>query len=178
MTYLIRPSTAADCSAITTIYGHAVIHGTASWELEAPDLADMLKRREAITATGYPYLVAERTGDILGYAYASAYRPRPAYRSTVEDSVYISPSAQRQGVGTALLSALITECTARGYRQMIGIVGDGHVGAAGSLKLHEALGFELLGIARNVGYKHGRWLDQLILQKSLGESDQTPPSFS
>ena len=175
MTILIRPALAGDCAAITAIYGHAVMHGTASWELDPPDLAEMLRRREAILAGGYPYLVAEKAGTVLGYAYASAYRPRPAYRSTVEDSVYISPAAQRQGVGRALLSALITECTACGFRQMIGIVGDGHGGSEGSLKLHEAFGFALLGIARNVGYKHGRWLDQMILQKSLGEADLTPP---
>lgn len=175
MTVLIRPAFAGDCAAITAIYGHAVIHGTASWELEPPDLAEMLRRREAILAGGYPYLVAERAGAVLGYAYASAYRPRPAYRTTVEDSVYISSDAQRQGVGTALLSALITDCTARGFRQMIGIVGDGHGGAAGSLRLHEAFGFALVGIARNVGWKHGRWLDQMILQKPLGEADLAPP---
>lgn len=175
MPILIRAALATDCAAITAIYGHAVIHGTASWELEAPDRTEMLKRREAIVAAGYPYLVAEKDGEVLGYAYASAYRPRPAYRATVEDSVYIAPQAQRMGIGKALLSALITDCTARGYRQMIGIVGDGHGGSAGSLRLHEALGFELLGLARGVGWKHGRWLDQMILQKALGEGDRTPP---
>lgn len=176
MTHLIRPSTTADCAIIATIYGHAVVHGTASWELEPPDLAEMIKRREALLAAGYPYLVAERDDEILGYAYAGAYRPRPAYRSTVEDSVYIAPAAQRQGIGRSLLTALIGECERRGFRQMMGIIGDGHGGAAGSLRLHQTLGFELLGIARAVGYKHGRWLDQMILQKSLGTGDLSPPS--
>lgn len=172
MTLLIRPCEPDDCAAITAIYCHAVIHGTASWELDAPDAVDMARRREAIIAAGYPYLVAERAGLVLGYAYASAYRPRPAYRSTVENSVYVSPDAQRQGIGRVLPLALIEACAARGFRQMIGIVGDG---TGGSLRLHEMLGFELVGIARDVGYKHGRWLDQFILQKSLG---QKPPGTS
>jgi phosphinothricin acetyltransferase len=174
----IRPSIEADCGAIAAIYEEAVLHGTASWELAAPDRAEMLRRREAIVTAGYPYLVAERDGAVLGYAYASAYRPRPAYRSTVETSLYVAPTAQRQGVGRGLLLALITACEASGFRQMIGIVGDGQGGAAGSLKLHQALGFELIGVARNVGYKHGRWLDQFILQKPLGEADQTPPTVT
>ena len=175
MTLLIRPSTPVDCAAITAIYSHAVIHGTASWEHEPPDLAEMIRRRETIVAAGYPYLVAEQDGKLLGYAYASAYRPRPAYRATVEDSVYLAPDALRRGIGTRLLTALIADCAARGYRQMIAIVGDGHGGAAGSLALHESLGFTLVGIARDIGYKHGRWLDQIILQKTLGAGAATPP---
>lgn len=177
MTLLIRPSNTDDCTEITAIYGHAVRHGTASWELDPPDQAEMARRREAVLAAGYPYLVAIHEGRVMGYAYASAYRPRPAYAATVEDSVYLAPEAQRQGIGTRLLAALIEECTARGYRQMIGIIGDGAGGSAGSLRLHESLGFTLVGVARNIGYKHGRWLDQMILQRSLGAAETTPPDL-
>lgn len=176
MTLLIRPVDPADCAAITAIYGHAVIHGTASWEHDPPDLAEMTRRRDAVLAAGYPYLVAIRDGRVLGYAYASAYRPRSAYRATVEDSVYLAPEAQRQGIGTQLLTALIEDCTRRGFRQMIGIIGDGHGGSAGSLKLHESLGFTRVGIVRDIGYKHGRWLDQMILQKMLGAGATSPPT--
>jgi L-amino acid N-acyltransferase YncA len=176
MTFLIRPSTPADCAAIAAIYGHAVVHGTASWEHDPPELAEMIRRREALVSAGYPYLVAEANGQVMGYAYAGAYRPRPAYAATVEDSVYLAPAAQRRGIGTKLLATLIADCTALGYRQMICIIGDGQGGSAGSLALHESLGFALVGIARDIGYKHGRWLDQMILQKSLGAGAASPPA--
>ncbi len=171
----IRPATSADIPAITAIYGHAVRHGTASWELEAPDEAEMLKRFEAIGAIGYPYLVAERDGRVLGYAYASAYRPRPAYRATVENSIYIAPDAQGGGAGSALLAALMEACASRGFRQMIAVIGDGTGASVGSRRLHERAGFRLIGVAEKVGFKHGRWLDQMLMQKDLGEGDRTPP---
>ena len=173
----IRPAVAADIPAITTIYAHAVLHGTASWELDPPDEAEMLRRFEAVAAGGYPYFVAEEAGRLLGYAYAGAYRPRPAYRSTVENSIYIAPDSQGRGVGGALLDALMQECTRRGFRQMIAVIGDGTGASLGSRRLHERAGFRLIGVAEKVGFKHGRWLDQMLMQKDLGEGDRTPPSL-
>jgi L-amino acid N-acyltransferase YncA len=173
----IRPAEPADIPAITTIYAYAVLHGTASWELDPPDEAEMLRRREAILAGGYPYLVAERAGLVLGYAYAGAYRPRPAYRATVENSIYIAPEAQGLGIGAALLDALMAACSARGFRQMIAVIGDGTGASIGSRRLHERAGFRLIGVAEKVGYKHGRWLDQMLMQKELGEGDATPPAL-
>jgi phosphinothricin acetyltransferase len=172
----IRPAIAADIPAIAAIYAHAVLHGTASWELEPPDITEMARRREAILAGGYPYLAAERDGMLLGYAYAGAYRPRPAYRATVENSIYLAPAAQGQGVGSALLAALIEACAARGFRQMIAVIGDGTGASLGSRRLHERAGFRLIGVAEKVGFKHGRWLDQMLMQKALGEGDATPPA--
>jgi phosphinothricin acetyltransferase len=177
MSPTIRPAIAADIPAITTIYGRAVTHGTASWELDPPDEAEMARRREAILAGGYPYLVAERDGSLLGYAYAGAYRPRPAYRSTVENSIYIAAHAQGQGVGSALLDALMAACSERGFRQMIAVIGDGTGASLGSRKLHERAGFRLIGIAEKVGFKHGRWLDQMLMQKELGEGDRSLPTL-
>lgn len=171
----IRPATPADIPAIAAIYGDAVRNGTASWELDAPDEAEMLRRLEAILAGGYPYLVAQRDDLLLGYAYASAYRPRPAYRSTVENSIYIAPDAQGAGIGSALLAALIEACTAEGFRQMIAVIGDGTGASVGSRRLHERAGFRLIGVAEKVGFKHGRWLDQMLMQKDLGEGGATPP---
>lgn len=176
-TLSIRPGLAADIPAITAIYAHAVLHGTASWEIEPPGEAEMLRRQEAILAGGYPYLVAERDGALLGYAYAGAYRPRPAYRATVENSIYVAPAAQGSGIGTALLAALIEACAARGFRQMIAVIGDGTGASIGSRRLHERAGFRLIGVAEKVGYKHGRWLDQMLMQKELGEADRAPPSL-
>lgn len=173
---IIRDGRADDIPVITTIYADAVRHGTASWELEPPSPGEMLRRFESLVADGYPYLVAIRGEDILGYAYAGAYRPRPAYRSTVEDSIYLARQAQRMGLGRALLAALIAACEARGFRQMIAVIGDGTGASAASRRLHEQAGFHLVGVARSVGYKHGRWLDQMLMQKDLGEGDRTPPS--
>lgn len=175
MTLSIRPALPADIAAITQIYAHAVLHGTASWELDPPDAAQMMQRFETVLAGGYPYLVAQDDADLLGYAYAGAYRPRPAYRATVENSIYIAPGAQGRGVGTALLAALVQACTERGFRQMIAVIGDGTGASVGSRRLHEAAGFRLIGLAEKVGYKHGRWLDQMLMQKELGEADRSPP---
>ncbi|AMJ62138.1 GNAT family N-acetyltransferase [Bosea sp. PAMC 26642] len=171
-TLSIRPAGPADIPAITAIYAHAVLHGTASWELDPPDESEMLRRHEAILAGGYPWLAAERDGILLGYAYAGAYRPRPAYRATVENSIYIAPDAQGLGIGSALLAALMRACAERGFRQMIAVIGDG---TGASRRLHERAGFRLIGIAEKVGYKHGRWLDQMLMQKELGEGDRAPP---
>lgn len=172
----IRDGRVDDIPVITTIYADAVRHGTASWELEPPSQGEMQRRFEALVADGYPYLVALRGEDILGYAYAGAYRPRPAYRSTVEDSIYLARQAQGMGIGRALLAALITACEARGFRQMVAVIGDGNGASQASRRLHEQAGFELIGIARSVGYKQGRWLDQMLMQKELGEGDRTPPA--
>lgn len=176
-TATIRPATPTDIPAIATIYAQAVLHGTASWELDPPDEAEMLRRLEAILAGGYPYLLAERGGAVLGYAYAGAYRPRPAYRATVENSIYLAPAAQGLGLGSLLLDALMQECTRRGFRQMIAVIGDGTGASVGSRRLHEKAGFRLIGVAERVGFKHGRWLDQMLMQKELGEGDRSPPAF-
>jgi phosphinothricin acetyltransferase len=171
----IRPATPADIPALAAIYADAVRNGTASWELDPPDETEMLRRFEAIVAGGYPYLAAERGGVPLGYAYAGAYRPRPAYRATVENSIYLAPAAQGSGIGSLLLDALMEECTRRGFRQMIAVIGDGTGASVGSRRLHEKAGFRLIGVAEKVGFKHGRWLDQMLMQKELGEGDRSPP---
>ena len=178
MTLTIRPTRDDDLPAIHAIYRHAVLHGTASFELEPPELAEMRRRRDALIADGYPYLAAERDGALLGYAYAGPYRPRPAYRATVEDSIYIHPDAAGQGLGKALLSSLLGACEALGCRQMMAVIGDGHGRSAASVRLHESLGFRLVGIARDVGFKHGRWLDQVLMQKALGEGSSSPSPFA
>jgi L-amino acid N-acyltransferase YncA len=169
----VRPVAPDDLTAITDIYRHAVLHGTATWEVDPPDRAEIARRFAALADAGYPRLVATRDGVVLGYAYAGSYRPRAAYRWTVEDSVYVSPAAQRMGVGRALLGALIETCEALGYRQMVAVIGDRD--NAGSVALHRALGFVDVGVARSVGYKHGRWLDQVLMQRALGPGDATPP---
>lgn len=172
MPITVRPATVADIPAITAIYEPAVRTGTASFELEAPDGAEMARRFQAIQAGGYPYLVAEEDGRVLGYAYAGAYRPRPAYRHTVENSIYVAPDVQRRGVGKILLEALVKDCEARGFRQMIAVIGDS--AQEPSIALHMALGFRLVGVAEAVGFKHGRFLDQVLMQRALGKGKSEP----
>ena len=174
MSLIVRPSVEADLSAIMGIYAHAVLHGTASFELEPPPEAEMARRRAAILEGGYPHLVAERDGAVLGYAYAGAYRTRPAYRSTVEDSIYVAPSAQGQGVGRVLLEALIAACEALDFRLMVAVIGDEE--SKGSIALHQSLGFELVGILKGIGYKHGRWLSTVLMQRSLGRGMSELPT--
>ena len=160
--------------AIAVIYRHHVLHGTATFETEPPTVEDMRQRRAAILERGLPYLVAEGTdGRVLGYAYAGAYRPRIAYRNTLENSVYISEEARGSGIGRRLLATLIDECTALGYRQMVAVIGDSANEA--SIRLHRAFGFELTGTLRSVGRKHGRWLDTVLMQKALGAGDTAAP---
>jgi len=173
MTAIIRPSETRDLPELTEIYRHAVLNGTASFEIEPPDEAEMARRRVALLDAGFPYLVAEEDGRIFGYAYAGPYRPRPAYRYTVEDSIYVAPDLQGRGVGRALLSALIDECERLGFRQMIGVIGDSS--STGSIALHRSLGFLNAGVVRDVGYKHGRWLDQVIMQRRLGSGTDGVP---
>jgi phosphinothricin acetyltransferase len=169
----IRPATPADIAAITGIYAHAVRHGTASFELEPPDVDEMARRQRALADGGYPYLVAEIDGAVAGYAYAGPYRARPAYRFSVENSVYVAPQMHRRGVGRALLDQLITESEQRGYRLMIAVIGDS--AQAPSIELHRAAGFELVGAFEGVGYKFDRWLDTVLMQRALGKGTSAPP---
>jgi L-amino acid N-acyltransferase YncA len=171
---LVRAATAADIAAIAAIYRPAVLTGTASFELEPPDEAEMQRRFTAITAAGYPYLVAEIDGRVAGYAYANAYRSRPAYRFTVENSVYVASEAQGQGVGAALLKVLIEAATANGYRLMVAVIGDSRNQA--SITLHRNAGFTFCGTLHSVGHKFGRWLDSVLMELPLGEGDRAPPS--
>ena len=168
----IRPSQERDIATITEIYRHAVLHGTASFEIEPPSAADMAARRSALIAGGFPYIVAEVDGTVAGYAYAGAYRARPAYGATVEDSVYVDPARKGLGIGKTLLVALIEEATERGFRQMVAVVGDSE--NAASVGVHRATGFELVGTLKCVGWKHGRWLDTVLMQRPLGEANTTP----
>ena len=169
----VRSATPADVPAITRIYAHAVKHGTASFELDPPDEAEMVRRQRTLLDSGYPYLVAEIDGVLAGYAYAGPYRPRPAYRFSVEDSIYVNPDAQRRGVGRVLLEHLIEECERRGFSQMIAVIGDS--AQAPSIELHRALGFRMIGAVQNVGYKFGRWLDSVNMQRPLGAGATTKP---
>jgi L-amino acid N-acyltransferase YncA len=169
----VRPAEAADIPAIAAIYRPAVIEGTASFELDPPDDVEMLRRFTAITGAGYPYFVAELGGRVVGYAYANAYRTRPAYRFTVENSVYIAPDMQGKGVGRALLGELIAACTAKGFRLMIAVIGDSATYA--SISLHRRAGFRFCGTIHSVGYKFGRWLDSVIMELPLGEGDGSRP---
>ena len=170
----LRPARASDVPAITAIYRPAVLEGTASFELEPPSEAEMLRRFEAITDAGYPYFVAEIDGRVAGYAYANAYRARPAYRFTVENSVYIASEAQGKGIGRALLAALISACTAQGFRLMIAVIGD--TANFASISLHRRAGFRFCGTIHSVGYKFGRWLDSVIMELPLGEGDTSAPA--
>jgi phosphinothricin acetyltransferase len=173
-TLFIRPAKPADAPAVTAIYAPAVVHGTASFELEPPGETEMLRRMEEIIAAGYPYLVAQSDGETVGYAYANAFRSRPAYRFAVEDSIYVAADMQGQGIGRALLAALIAECEPRGHRQMIAVIGDSR--QAGSIALHRAAGFTFCGTLHSVGFKHGRWLDSVYMQRALGPGDTSPVS--
>jgi L-amino acid N-acyltransferase YncA len=174
MTLAIRPAKTSDIPAITRIYAPAIEHGTASFELEQPDESEMARRMGDLVGKGFPYIAAESEGVLAGYAYAAPYRVRPAYRLTVENSVYIAPDMQRRGVGRALLAALIEACEARDFRQMIAVIGDSTKQAA-SIGLHEALGFRHVGVLEDVGFKHGRWLDSVLMQRQLGVGAKTDP---
>jgi L-amino acid N-acyltransferase YncA len=171
---VLRVATEADVPAIRAIYADSVITGTASWELTPPTVDEMGARFRAVTGNGYPYFVAMQDDCVVGYAHASVYRPRPGYRHTVEDSVYVAPSAQGQGVGRALLSAVIDECTRSGYRQMVAVIGD--AANTASIRLHTALGFAEVGRLPAIGRKFDQWLDSVMLQRALGEGAQTPPT--
>lgn len=171
-TLIVRPSTAADLPAITRIYGHLVLHGTGTFELEAPDEAEMARRRDDVLGKELPWLVAERGEQLLGYAYANHFRPRRAYRFCLEDSIYLDPSAQGQGVGRVLLAELLAQCEARGARQMLAVIGD--TANVGSIGVHRACGFEPAGLFKAAGWKFGRWLDVVLMQRRLGQGDTAP----
>jgi phosphinothricin acetyltransferase len=170
---LIRPAGPADIAAITRIYADAVLHGTASFEIEPPDQAEMARRQTALLSNGYPYLAAEIAGAVAGYAYAGPYRSRPAYKWSVEDSIYIAPDMHRKRIGTLLLDRLIAESTQRGFRQMIAVIGDS--AQIGSIAIHERAGFTFIGTFRSVGFKHGKWLDSVLMQRALGKGDSVAP---
>ena len=170
---LVRPSTEADLPAIQAIYQHAVLNGTGTFETDPPELAEMARRRQEVLSRSLPWLVAEAQGQVLGYAYANYFRPRLAYRFCVEDSIYLHPDSQGRGVGRLLLAELIARCEAAGARQMVAVIGDSK--NAGSIGVHTALGFEHTGMLKNSGWKFGRWLDVVLMQRQLGEGAQTSP---
>ena len=169
----LRDSTEGDVAAVQDIYASHVCHGTGSFEERAPDCEEMAERREAILARRLPYIVAGSNERILGFAYAAPFRPRPAYRFAIEDSIYIHPDAIGQGLGRVLLGDLIVRCEALGYRQMVAVIGDSR--NVRSIRLHEACGFGRAGTFTSVGFKFGRWLDAVFMQRPLGESDRTFP---
>ena len=173
---IIRPATAGDVDALAAIYGHHAREGLGTFEEAGPAPDEMARRLADVLALDLPYLVAEEAGDVLGFAYAAPFRPRSAYRFTVEDSVYIAPHAQRRGVGKSLLADLIARCEALGLRQMIAVIGDS--GNASSIGLHAAFGFEHAGVGRSLGFKHGRWVDIVWMQRALNSGDAQPPSLS
>lgn len=169
----IRPSSEADLPAIQAIYAQAVLHGTGTFETDVPDLSEMTRRRAEVLSRALPFLVAERGSEVLGYAYANYFRPRMAYRFCVEDSIYLAPSAQGQGVGRLLLAELMARCEAAGARQMLAVIGD--AANAGSIGVHATLGFEHTGVLKSSGWKFGRWLDVVLMQRRLGPGDSTAP---
>ena len=169
----IRTATSADIAAITRIYAHAVTYGTASFELEPPDEAEMARRQQKLMARNFPYIVAELAGAVVGYAYAGPYRDRRAYDWCIEDSLYVAPEFHRKGIGRLLLTRLIAESETLGFRQMIGVVGDS--ANTTSIAVHAAAGFRLIGIFQSIGFKHGRWLDTVLMQRALGSGDSAPP---
>ncbi len=171
---IVRASTEADVARCAEIYAHHVLHGTASFEVDPPDLAEMKRRRAAVLEIGLPHLVAEREGRVMGYAYAGNWRPRPAYKFSVEDSIYIDKDGVGQGIGKALLPVLIEQCTALGKRQMVAVIGDSAQTA--SIRLHASCGFKMVGTLTNIGFKFGRWLDSVLMQRELGVGSTTPPS--
>jgi L-amino acid N-acyltransferase YncA len=168
----IRPAALADIAAITRIYAHAVEHGTASFEIEPPNEAEMARRQQKLLEKDYPYLVAEVAGAVAGYAYAGPYRDRRAYDWCVEDSVYVATELHHKGIGRLLLTHLIAESEQRGFRQMLGVIGDSANTA--SVAVHAAVGFRLIGTFQSIGFKHGRWLDTVLMQRALGSADTTP----
>ena len=169
----IRSAEPRDLAAITRIYAHAVSHGTASFELEPPDEREMTRRYGELRDGGFPFIVADVEGAIAGYAYAGPYRARPAYRFTVEDSIYIDPTMQRRGIGRALLTRLLAETEAGDFQQMIAVIGDS--ANTPSIALHAAAGFRMVGTFESVGHKFGRWLDSVLMQKALGKGATTVP---
>lgn len=170
---IVRAAGPADAKALAAIYGHHVLTGFGTFEEVPPSPEEMEQRRRAVVERGLPYLVAEDAGQVLGFAYAGSFRPRAAYRYTVEDSVYVSPDALGRGVGKAVLSAVIAACEAAGMRQVVAVIGDSQ--NAGSIGLHRSLGFQDAGVGKSFGYKLGRWVDIVWMQKALNGGDATAP---
>ena len=170
----MRPATPDDIAAIHAIYSHHVLNGLASFEEEAPSREELRRRYDEVTGRGLPYVVADLGGTVAGYGYCALYRTRSAYRYALEDSVYVRPDSQGRGVGSALLAELIRRCEALGYRQLIAVIGDS--AHAASIALHASQGFLRVGTLRSVGFKFGRWVDSVIMQRPLGAGDATPPS--
>ena len=170
---LIRDAAAGDMAAIAEIYRGFVLHGLGSFEIDPPSAGEMDARRRAIQEAGLPYFLAELDGAVAGYAYVGRYRPRIAYRHTVEDSIYVSPDYGQRGIGFALLTAVVDRCTALGYRQMLAVIGDS--GNHASIRLHEKAGFRRAGLLPSVGFKLGRWVDTVLMQRALGPGDSGLP---
>ena len=168
-----RDATEDDLPAIAALYGHHVIHGLGTFEETPPDMAEMTRRRDRVLQNGLPFLVAELDGAVRGYAYALPYRERSAYRYTVEDSIYVADGWGARGIGRVLLAALIEGCERAGKRQMVSVIGDS--ANVGSITLHARLGFRFAGVLPSAGFKHGRWVDSVIMQRPLGDGDTTPP---
>jgi phosphinothricin acetyltransferase len=169
----IRPATEADIPRVAEIYAHHVLTGLATFETEPPDAAEMLRRYRDLVSRGFPYLVAEVAGRVMGYAYAGPYRARAAYRHTVEDSIYLDPEAAQHGIGRQLLEALVDVAARAGFRQMIAVIGDS--ANAGSIRVHERCGFSMVGTLGATGFKFGRWVDTVLMQRELGEGARTLP---
>ncbi|MFN3375897.1 MAG: GNAT family N-acetyltransferase [Burkholderiaceae bacterium] len=169
----IRDSLDTDLPAITAIYAHHVLHGTGTFEIDPPSLADMTARRADVLGRALPWLVAEQDGQVLGYAYANWFKPRPAYRFSAEDSIYVADAARGKGVGRLLLQALVDECERRGVRKLLAVIGDS--ANAGSIGVHRTLGFTDVGVMRSVGWKFGAWRDIVLMEKTLGAGDTTSP---
>lgn len=170
---IVRPVIAADTAQIQAIYAHHVLNGTGTFEEDPPSVADLQGRIEAILRRGLPYLVGEDDGQIVGFAYAGPFRLRAAYRYTAEDTIYIAPERMGQGLGKRLLGAVVDECRALGLHQLVGLIGDS--GNAGSIGVHRACGFELKGVLPGLGFKHGRWLDVVWMQKALNGGAEDAP---
>ena len=170
---LIRPSHDADLPAITAIYAHHVLHGTGTFETTPPTQTDMTGRRADVLAKGLPWLVAEEDGQVLGFAYCQWFKPRPAYRFSAEDSIYLAPEAAGKGLGTLLLNDLIARAQTLGVRKLIAVIGDS--ANVGSVGVHRKAGFAQVGVLQSCGWKFGRWLDVVLMDKTLGDGDSTSP---
>jgi phosphinothricin acetyltransferase len=171
---IVRDSTEADVAAIQRIYSHHVLHGSASFEEVPPSIGEIVARRASVLELGLPYLTAELNADVVGYSYATTYRSRPAYRYTIEDTVYVADGLSGMGIGIALLTRLISLCEAGPWRQMIAVIGDSR--NAASISLHRSAGFRQVGTLQSVGFKFGRWVDSVLMQRSLGLSDRGLPT--
>jgi len=170
---ILRPSQEPDLPAIAAIYGHHVLHGSGTFETEPPSLADMTARRTEVLARQLPFLVAEDSGRILGFAYCNWFKPRPAYRFSAEDSIYLAPDAHRRGLGRALLAELAAQAEVAGVRKLIAVIGDS--ANASSIGVHRSVGFEQVGVLKSSGWKFERWLDVVLMEKPLGAGNSSPP---